>query len=259
MSKLNPDIPSPELSHLLTTAASQMDEYKLRLLTPQLLLRTILNDSKSTAHLLLQRLAKQRGFDWSDLSQRVEMMARHTAGRDAKFTFSDDFGVEIPLAEEMLVVLDEALTIAQAREELQAGSGHALAAMAQPNVTTFAVLQRIGVTAAAVIALLDDVTASGKPALRDIIQEAKEGKAQPVYERKLLISEAMNILALSGQRHMIFVGPEGAGKRTLAYSLAQLLAAGSGPTNIRSFVQVNETALLDNPLAAMENGSPARY
>jgi ATP-dependent Clp protease ATP-binding subunit ClpC len=231
-----------------------MDDYELRLLTPQLLLRTILNESKSTAHVLLQRLAKQRGFDWSDLSQRVEMMARHTAGRDAKFTFSDDFGLEIPLAEEMLVVLDEALTIAQAREELQAGSGHALAAMAQSNVTTYAVLQRIGVTAAAVIALLDDVTAGGAPVLRDFIQEAKEGKAQPVYERKFLILEAMNILALSGKRHMIFVGPEGAGKRTLAYNLAQLLAAGSGPKNIRSFVQVNETALLDNPLAAIRAG-----
>ena len=53
---------------------------------------------------------------------------------------------------------------------------------------------------------------------------------------------------------MILVGEEGVGKRTLVYSLAQLLAEGKGPAGLRSVVQMSETALLENPLATMRAG-----
>jgi ATP-dependent Clp protease ATP-binding subunit ClpC len=146
------------------------------------------------------------------------------------------------------------LAIAQAREELKVGSSHMLAAMAQQNVTTYAVLNRIGVTPAAVIALLGEVAQDGTPIIHDFIQEAQEGEAMPVYQRTELLQEILNLLALTQGRHMILVGPEGAGKRTLGYSLAQLLAEEKGPSNLRSLVQINETALLENPLAAMRAG-----
>jgi ATP-dependent Clp protease ATP-binding subunit ClpC len=254
MNTLNPNIPNAELARLMTTAAGKMGQFKVKLLTPQLLLYTFLEEHESAAYQILQQLRQQRGFDWDDFSRRTEMMARHTAGHDAQFNFTDDFGKDIPLADEMLVVLDEGLTIAQAREGLKVGSGHALAAMAQHNVTTYAVLNRIGVTPAAVTALLEDVAQNGTPILHDFIQEAQEGKALPVYQRTKLLQEMLNLLALTQRRHMILVGPEGAGKRTLGYSLAQLLAEKKGSENLRSFVQINETALLENPLAAMRAG-----
>ncbi|MEW5987957.1 MAG: ATP-dependent Clp protease ATP-binding subunit, partial [Chloroflexota bacterium] len=217
-------------------------------------LRVFLDEKESAACQILQQLSQQRGFDLRDLTNRVETMARHAPGRDAQFAFTDDFGKDVPLTEEMLVVIDEGLTIAQAREELKVGSGHALAAMAQPNVTTYGVLQRVGVTSAAVIALLGEVTQAGTPLLHDFIHEAQQGKAQPVYQREGLLGEVMSLLALAQRRHVILVGPEGAGKRTLAYSLAQLLAEGKGPGNLRSLVQINEAALLENPLAAVRAG-----
>ncbi|MFZ0545969.1 MAG: ATP-dependent Clp protease ATP-binding subunit [Candidatus Promineifilaceae bacterium] len=254
MNTLNPNIPNAELARLMTTAAGNMGQYKIKLLTPQLLLMTFLAEQESAAYQILQQLRQQRGFDWDDFGRRVEMMAQYTQGQDAQFNFTDDFGKDIPLADEMLVVLDEGLTIAQAREELKVGSGHALAAMAQHNVTTYAVLNRIGVTPAAVTALLGEVAQNGTPILHDFIQEAKEGKTLPVYQRTALLQEMLNLLALAQGRHMILVGPEGAGKRTLGYSLAQLLAENKGPGNIRSFVQLSETALLENPLAAMRAG-----
>jgi ATP-dependent Clp protease ATP-binding subunit ClpC len=255
MSALNPNIPSAELSRLMTTAATQEFEYGLKLLTPQLLLRVFLDEKESAAYQILQKLHEQRGADFADLLRRVEMMARSNKGRDAKFTFTDDFGKEIPLDEEMLVVIDEGLTIAQAREELKVGSGHALAAMAQSNVTTFAVLQRAGISSAAVIALLDEVvTERGTAIIRDYVQEAKDGKTTAVYQREQLQRDLISLLSLSNKRHVILVGFEGAGKRTVAYSLAQLLAEGKGPDNLRSLVQMSETALLENPLAAMRTG-----
>jgi len=254
MNVLNPNIPSTELSRLMTTAAGRMRDYNLKLLTPQLLLRVFLDDKESAALKLLQQLAQQRGFNMKELEGRVEMMARHAPGRDAQFMFTDDFGKDIPLAEEMLIVLDEALSIAQAREELRAGSGHALAAMSQQNVTTYAALNRLGITPAAVIALLGEVTSEGTTIIHDWVQEARDGRAQPVFQREILLQELVGLLALASGRNVILAGPEGSGRRTLAYSLAQLLAEGKTPLNLRSLVQMNEAALLDNPLAAMRAG-----
>ncbi len=252
MSNLNPNIPSAELSRLMTSAAERRSDFGLKLLTPQLLLHEFLDDEKSAANQILQHLHEKRGADLNDLVRRVEMMAHSNKGRDAKFYFTDDFGRDIPLDEEILVVIDEGLSIAQAREELKAGSGHALAAMAQPNVTTAGVLQRTGVTTAAVTSLLDEIsTEQGETIIRDYLQEAMEGHATAVYQREQLLRDLLAILSLSGNRHIILVGEEGAGKRTLVYSLAQLLAERKGPDDLRSVVKMSETALLENPLAVM--------
>jgi ATP-dependent Clp protease ATP-binding subunit ClpC len=252
MGHLNPNIPSAELSRLMTSAADRRTDFKLHVLTPQLLLFEFLSDKESAAHKILLRLHEQRGADINDLLRRVEMMALSNKGRDADFNFTDDFGREVPLDEEMLVVLDEGYSIAQAREELKAGSGHALAAMTQPNVTTSAALQRAGVTTAAVTSLLDEVaTEEHENIFRDYVQEAKDGAATAVYQREQLLRDLSTLLSLSGKRHVILVGEEGVGRRTLVYSLAQLLAEGKGPAGLRSVVQMSETALLENPLATI--------
>jgi ATP-dependent Clp protease ATP-binding subunit ClpC len=254
MSTLNPNIPTTELARLMSTAVSRMDDYQLKLLTPQLILRVFLDEKESAAYKILDQLRQQRGFDLAELVRRVEMMTHSSKGRNASFYFTDDFGKEIPLDEETLVIIDEGLTIAKTREELKAGSGHVLAAMAQPNVTTYGVLQRIGVTASAVIALLGEIAQDGTPIIHDFVTEAQGGHAAPVYQRQELLRELISLLSLAQKRHIILVGPEGAGKRTLAHSLAQLLAEGKGPGSLRSLVQINETALLENPLAAMRAG-----
>ncbi|NLF65765.1 MAG: ATP-dependent Clp protease ATP-binding subunit [Chloroflexi bacterium] len=254
MGTLNPNIPTPELARLMTSAAQKRDGYGVSYLTPQLLLRTFLEDKQSGAGRILQTLAGQRGFKLDELERRVEMMARHAPGRDANFLFTDDFGREVPLAEEMLVILDEALSIAQARDELKAGSGHALAAMADPRVTTFGVLQKLGVTQGAIVALLDDVAQEGTALIHDHVQEARDGEANAVYQREELLRSLLQLLSLAQRRHIILVGPEGSGRRTLAYSLALLIAEGKGPSGFRSVVTMNEAALLERPLAAIRAG-----
>ena len=100
--------------------------------------------------------------------------------------------------------------------------------------------------------MLDEVSTEQTEAIiRDFVQEAKEGGATAVYQREQLLRDLITLLSLSGNRHVILVGEEGVGQRTLIYSLAQLLAEGKGPENIRSVVQMSETALLENPLATM--------
>ena len=250
---LNPNIPAPDLAQLLTAAAGKMKAYNLRLLTPQLLLRVMLEETQSPPYQLLQRLAKQRGFDWDDLVRRVEMMTRNSIGREANFLFTDDFGKDVPLADEMLVMIDEGLTIAQSRDELKVTSGHALAAMAGSKVTTFGVLQRIGVTQAIVLELLEKSDQVGEVLLTDFVEEAKKGNGEPIFERRELMREMLALLATANKRHIILVGQEGSGKRTLARSLALWIAEGK-VSDLRSLVQINESALLEDPLAAVRAG-----
>jgi ATP-dependent Clp protease ATP-binding subunit ClpC len=254
MGNLNPKIPSAELARYMTDAAGLMGEFDKKRLTPQLLLYVLLDSPTSAAYRLLKELGAQRGFDWAELVRRVEMMARHSPGREANFTFSDDFGHDVPLGSEMLIVLDEGLAIARARGERRVNSGHALAAMTQQNVTTYGVLSRLGVTPAAVIALLDDASREGAVLIHDVIQEARDGNPNPLYERSELLREVLSLLALSQKRHIVLVGPEGAGKRSLALSLALRLAEGSAPLQFDSFVQLNESALLTRPEAALKAG-----
>lgn len=254
MGTLNPNIPSAEMNRALTDAATDMASFGLRYLTPQLLLHTFLHDEKLAANQLLHMLADQRGFKWDDLARRVEQMARNAPGQDAKFPFTDNFGKDVPLSEEMLVIIDEGLTIAQTRDGIQVGTAHALAAMADPRVTTFGVLQRMGISQDSIIALLDEVNHDGMLIVHDYIREARDGDVIPLYQRTALLREMMGILGLAGHRHIVLVGPEGSGKRSLVYSLAQLLAEGNGRADLSSVVQINEAALLENPLGALRVG-----
>jgi energy-coupling factor transporter ATP-binding protein EcfA2 len=63
----------------------------------------------------------------------------------------------------------------------------------------------------------------------------------------------LGFLARRQKRHLILVGPEGVGKRTLVQSLAQQLAEKQDPL-VRSVVQIQEKALLENAEVALKAG-----
>jgi ATP-dependent Clp protease ATP-binding subunit ClpC len=82
----------------------------------------------------------------------------------------------------------------------------------------------------------------------------KPGERRPVYFREDLLRDLINMLTQRVNQHVILLGHEGVGKRTLAYSLALLMADGKGPADLNKLVQVDETALLDNPVRAIRAG-----
>jgi ATP-dependent Clp protease ATP-binding subunit ClpC len=269
MGTLNPDIPSQELTRALERAAALARDMKKRALTPETLLLAFVRMSDSTAYRLLQRFAETRGFKLADLENEVENRARTSIGRDADFYFVDEKEQRIPLSRETLVVIDEGLTIAQAMDEIQAGTEHALAAMTQAGASTAGLLQRRGITPRAMTDLLSDQALSRRTT-RDWVALARKGEATPVYFREALLRDLITVLSLATNRHIILVGPPGTGKRTLAYSLALLIAEGKGPVlpvpstaegnpvegpeGFKAVIEIAETALLDNPSAAVRSG-----
>lgn len=254
MNTLNPDIPSPELAASLNDAATLLNLYNQRVLTPELLLLAFLRAPTCAAAKILIQFAASRSFDLGALERQVESQARMRRGLDADFSFTDANNRPVLLSTEMLTVLDEGKTIAEAVGEVRVGTEHALAAMSQAGVSTAGLLQRHGVTPTALTKLMAEQALTRSSSGVDWVAQAHGGDIKPVYFRETLLHELVSLLSLSGERHTILVGQPGVGKRTLVYSLALLIAEGRGPVGIKSVVSVSEQALYDNPEAAIRAG-----
>jgi len=250
----NPRLATPELLTALTEAALLTRRTGQRLLTSEALLLALIHDPRGPAHRILSDFAQERGFDLGDLEREVERMTRTRAGRDARLDFVDDHGGKTPLADETVIVLDEALTIAQAMDELQVSPAHALAAMSQKGVSTAGLLQRHGITPSAMSQVLQSTSLERETITRDLVALAREGELTPLYYRESLLRELINLLSLAQQRHTILLGPAGVGKRSLAISLAHLIAGNSGPHGLSKLVQISEAALIDAPDRAVRAG-----
>jgi len=253
MGTLNPDLPSKELHQVLNDTAALMRRMKKRLLMPELLLLTFIQIPGSAAHRVLAHFAEKRGFKISELEKRTEAQVRGRIGRDADFHYLGASGEPIPLSHEMLVVLDEGRAIAQSTDEVWIGTDHALAAMSQAGVSTAGLLQRFGITPQAMTDLLTDRTLRRRTT-RDWVDIARRGEMAPLHYRESLLRDLINLLSLASDRHVILVGPAGVGRRSLIYSLAQLIAEGKGPAGIGCVVEISEAALVDNADGAARAG-----
>jgi ATP-dependent Clp protease ATP-binding subunit ClpC len=242
------------MTHALNQAAALMRDFDKRVMTAEVLLLAFLKMPDVEAHRLLRNFSKERGFNWASFEQSVERAAAERGARDAGFDFLADNRQRVSLSNEMIIVLDEGLTIAKSRDEAWCNTAHALAVMADITVGTSRILNKLGITQRAV------TDAMGKPSLAsgatvvDHVALAKHGQMTPVYFREELLHELVNLLSMARDRHVVLVGPTGVGKQSLALSLAQLVAEGQGPVGVESVVQINEPALLDDPLTSLQAG-----
>jgi ATP-dependent Clp protease ATP-binding subunit ClpC len=252
--KLNPRIPTTALNQSLADAAALARRAGQRLLTPEALLLTLVRDERGPVYRILQGFGQERGFDMADLATETERLTRTHAGRDGGMDFENEHGDRIPLSQESLQVLDDALTIAHALDELQIAPEHALAAMSQKGVSTAGILQSHGVTPSAMSQVLQNTALQRETMTRDLVALAREGESTPVYYRESLLREFINLLSMVQDRHVILIGPAGVGKRSLAISLAHLIVEGNGPPDLDKLVQLSEAALIDAPDRAIRAG-----
>ncbi|MGD8474759.1 MAG: ATP-dependent Clp protease ATP-binding subunit, partial [Anaerolineae bacterium] len=99
-----------------------------------------------------------------------------------------------------------------------------------------------------------DTVLARQSTTRDLVALAREGGLRPVYYRQDLLRDLLNLLNLARDRHVILVGPPGVGKRSLAQSLALLIAEGKGPQGVKSVIEIAEPALLADPERAVRAG-----
>ncbi len=259
MGTLNPDLLSKDLDAALNDAVDLRKELRQQALQPELLLLALLRRPDTAVMRLFNVFKQQRGVDLEKLERQVRLAAESRRDQSGSLDFVARGNNKVPLSRQMIILLDEALGVANSFHEVRIDTDHVLVVMAEASMSTSGLLRAVGITPKAITDILNDSSqvlpvkrSSGTT--QDFVASARRGSMKAVYFREDLLREMMNILAQAVNRHIILVGPDGVGKRTLAYSLALLISEGKGPANISNLVQINETALLDNEQQAIRAG-----
>jgi ATP-dependent Clp protease ATP-binding subunit ClpC len=254
MGTLNPNLLSKHTSSILNESAKIMPTLGKRLLMPEIVLLGLIRTPDTSARRILDKVAQERGFKLGDLDAAAVAQLKTREGRPADFVFVLDNGGKIDLSDELLQSIDEALTIAQASDEVWIGTEHLLSALSQRGVSTAGLLQARGITPQALEPYLKDRSISRRMTTRDWVADARSGELTPTYFRENLLRELISVLSQAGQRHVLLIGAAGSGRRSLAYSLALLVAENRGPQGIDRVIEIAESALLDNPVEALRSG-----
>lgn len=225
-----------------------------KLLTPAMLLLTFVKEPGSAAHRMLVGLAAERSFRLDELAASAEAFARAAPGEDADFVYEGDNG-PIRLSTEMLIVLDEGRSIANAAGESQVGTEHALGGLAERGVGTAGILRRYGISRDTLASRLANHAQTQRIAGQDQVARAKGGDTAPVHVREELMHDLLGLLALANHRHVVLVGDAGVGRRSLVQGLALLMAEGKGPVDLGNLVTVSEHALLIDAEKAVDSAA----
>jgi ATP-dependent Clp protease ATP-binding subunit ClpA len=252
MGTLNKDLLSSAARAALNRASDIMRQAGKPLLMPEMLLLALLRMPESTAYRAIAHLASSRGFKPAELEREAEAQMRAREGRSARFDYITDHNATVTLSDETLIALDEARAIALANGEIYIATEHLLSALAQPGISTAGMLQRRGITPATLAALMHEGIVSKRTTTIDWVAEAKHGRLAPLFFREKLLQTLISLLSLAKGRNVFLVGQPGSGRRSLAHSLAFLIAEGKGPSNLQRLIEVSESAWLDNPSLAMQ-------
>jgi len=261
---LNPNLLAPDTTALLNDAAALMTRYRKSNIFPEIALLALFEAKDTPGHSLLQRFAASNNIDLARLARqtRLAVESRRDLPGDLAFITRDNKSAQ--LSRQMIIAIDDALTYAEQANEVYVRTDHLLAAMSQKRLGTGGILAQYGITPEAMLSLIGGSPAKaastsavarqmGGTAV-DYVALARAGEKRAVYYREALLAELINMLTQRVNRHVILIGQEGVGKRTLAYSLALLIAEGKGPLGLDRLVQIDETALLDDPVRAIRAG-----
>jgi ATP-dependent Clp protease ATP-binding subunit ClpC len=258
MGTLNPDLLSKDMDAVLNDAVALKDQYRKPTVMPELILLALLRHPDTAAQRLLDVFKTSRGVDLERLDRQVHLAVESRRDQDGNLDFVARNNRQVPLSRQAIILLDDALSVANSTDQVRVDTDHALSVLAEGSISTSGLLRQHGITPKAISDLLNDnsqiVPRTNNGTTQDYVAGAKTGNLRAVYFREGLLRDMINILSQSVNRHIILVGPDGVGKRTLAYSLALLMSEGKGPAGLNSLVQVDETALLDNDQKAVRAG-----
>lgn len=259
MGTLNPDLMSRDMNAVMNDAVGLRRQYNQQSLIPELVLLALLRRPDTAAARLLNVYKSTRATDLDKLQRQVELALPSRRDANGNLDFIANGNKSVPLSRQTIIMLDDALSVANAAHEVRIDTDHALTILAESTMSTSGLLRQAGITPKTIKDILNDSSqvvpvkrSSGTT--QDFVATARRGSMRAVYFREELLAEMMNILSQAVNRHIILIGPDGVGKRTLAYSLALLMSEGKGPIGLANLVQIEETALLDNELQAFRAG-----
>lgn len=256
MGTLNPDLLSKELDATLNDAVQIKDQFNNSLITPEIVLLAMIRRKGTAAERILTKFANERGVEIERLERQTHLAAESRRDQSGNLDFVAMGNRLVPMSRQTVIMLDDGLSVANSQDEVRVDTDHVLTVMAESSISTSGILRGHGITPKAITDLLNDssqiMRRSGTT--QDFVATSKAGNLKAVYFRETLLRDLINILSQAQKRHVILIGPDGVGKRTLAYSLALLMSEGKGPAGLNSLVQVDESALLDSDHKSVRAG-----
>ncbi len=256
MGTLNPDLLSKDMDAVMNDAVALKDQLRKPVIMPELILLALLRRKDTAAARLLQEFKSNRGIDLDRLDRQVVLAIETRRDPDGNLNYVASGNRQVPLSRQAIILVDDSLSLANSQDQVRVDTDHALAVLAENSQSTSGLLRQHGITPKAI----NDLQSENSQLVRmnsttqDYVALAKIGKLRAVYFRESLLRDMTNILSQSVNRHLILIGPDGVGKRTLAYSLALRMSEGKGPKGLKSLVVVDETALLDSDQKAIRAG-----
>ncbi len=261
MSTLNPDLISKDMDAVLNDAVPMLDEYRKSSIMPEMVLLAMVRRQNTAAYRMLIMFESTRGVDLDRLERQVKAAIQSRRDPDGSLDFVAIGNRKVSLSRQSIILLDDGLTISNSMNEQKVDTDHALAILAETSVSTGGILRQFGITPKSIQDAYSDaskiIPAREDSTTVDYVKRARRGMLRAVHFREDLLRNMINVLTQSVNRHIILVGPDGVGKRTLAYSLALLMAEDKGPAGLSNLVQISETALLDGDQEAFRAGMSA--
>ena len=261
MSTLNPDLITKDLDAVLNDAVPLLSEYRKSSIMPEMVLLALLQRKDTAAWRMLKDFESSRGVDLERLERQARLAIQARRDPDGSLDFIAIGNKKVSLSRQSIILLDDGLTIANSMNQQKIDTDHALAVLAESSVSTGRVLRQFSITPKAIQDAYSNaskiIPAREDSTTVDYVSRAQRGLLRAVHFREDLLRNMINVLTQSVNRHIILVGPDGVGKRTLAYSLALLMAEEKGPKGLSNLVQISETALLDGDQEAFRAGMSA--
>lgn len=258
MGTLNPDLLSKDMDAVLNDAVQLRSEFRHTSIQPELLLLALMRRPNTAAARLFKVFSDQRGVNMDKFERQVRLAIQNRRDQNGNLDFVARGSKKVPLSRQIIILLDEALSIANAAHEVRIDTDHALKVLSESSMSTSGLLRQEGITPKAIDDIFTDssqmVSRRTGGTTSELVGNIQRGNLSAVYYREELLQEMISILSQAHGRHIVLVGADGVGKRSLAYSLAQLMAQGQGPRGLTNFVTINEKDLIDNELQTMRAG-----
>ncbi|MGJ3238340.1 MAG: AAA family ATPase [Anaerolineae bacterium] len=258
MGTLNPDLLSKDMDAVLNDAVQLRSEFRHSSIQPELLLLALMRRPNTAAERLFRVFTDQRGLDMEKFERQVRLAAQNRRDQNGNLDFIARDNKKVPMSRQVIILLDEALSVANAAHEVRIDTDHALKVLSESSMSTSGLLRQEGITPKAIEDIYTDssqaISIRDRGTTEGLVRKMQGGKVEAVYFREELLQEMISILSQSHSRHIVLVGQDGVGKRSLAYSLAQLMAEGKGPKGLNEFVRINEKDLIDNELQTIRAG-----